>query len=170
MSELHHVCYEVDDLERAASALARLDGAGPFFAREPRPFDELDYGPGGACALEHAIAFGLVRGRLVELKVPLRYEPPALASALSQAPVNHHAYVADDFEAECARLEAGGGERIITARTGPFELAYHRVPVLGVVETLRSCQALVDMRAAIAAETERWDGTAPLRSHDPSMG
>jgi catechol 2,3-dioxygenase-like lactoylglutathione lyase family enzyme len=169
MSELHHVCYEVDDLERAAEALARLHGAGPFFAREPRPFDELDYGPGGECVMEHAIAFGLVRGRLVELKVLLRAEPPALAAALSQAPVNHLAYVADDFEAGCDRLEAGGGRRIVTARTGPFQFAYHRVPVLGLVETLRPCQALVDMEAAIAAETERWDGTAPLRSDEPSI-
>jgi Glyoxalase/Bleomycin resistance protein/Dioxygenase superfamily len=161
---LHHVCYEVDDIKRAATELARLYGAGPFLLREPRPYDEIEYEPGVDCALEHSIAFGLVLGQLVELKQVHRIAPASLAVALFQRPLNHLGYVVDDLAAECERVEARGAERVVLARSGPVALAYHRVPALGLIETMQSTPMLLGLRAALVAEAERWDGRAPLRS------
>jgi hypothetical protein len=164
----HHVCYEVADLERTAQLLARVYGAGPFFLRDRVPFDEVDSPGAAASTLEHSIAFGLVLGQVIELKHLHAAEPPALAAGLVQAPVHHVAYDVDDLAAECAWLEGQGGERIVHARTGPFELVYYRLPEIGLVEVLQVCEALEQLGVALAAEAARWDGSRPLRAEAPS--
>jgi catechol 2,3-dioxygenase-like lactoylglutathione lyase family enzyme len=168
MTRLHHVCFEVADLEQAAGGLAATYGAGPFFQFERRPFDELELPGGEAATLDHVIAFGLVLGQMVELKRSLAIEPPRLAAGLSQRPVHHIAVAVDDLDAECARLEALGAEPLVRARTGAFRLAYHRLADTGVIETLQDGPALAGLDAAVAAETARWDGTRPLRTDRPS--
>jgi catechol 2,3-dioxygenase-like lactoylglutathione lyase family enzyme len=167
---LHHLCYEVDDIERAACELARAYGAGPFFLREARPLAGVEFAPGVDCVWEHSIAFGSVLGQLVELKQVHRVEPAALAAALRQRPLNHLGYVVDDLAAECARVEAQGAERVVLARSGPVALAYHRVPALGLVETMQATPMLLGLPAAVAAEAARWDGRAPLRTDAPVAG
>jgi hypothetical protein len=169
-TRLHHICFEVADLEQAAAGLAAAYGAGPFFQFERRPFDELELPGGDAATLDHVIAFGLVLGQMVELKRSLAIEPPALAVALGQRPVHHVAVAVADLDAECARLEAVGAQPLVRARSGAFRLAYHRMADVGVVETLQEGPALAGLDAAVAAETARWDGTRPRRTQPPSAG
>jgi hypothetical protein len=170
MTRLHHLCYEVDDLQRAAELLNRLYDAGPFFQFERRPFDELEVPGDEVATLDHVIAFGVVLGQLVELKRSIAVQPAALAEGLAQRPIHHMAVAVDDLDAECARLEAAGAQRLVRARTGAFRLAYHRVAEIGIVETLQDGEALAGLDAAIVAETTRWDGTRPLRTEAPSVG
>lgn len=162
---LHHVCLKVEDLEAAATKLAEVHGAGPFFALKPE-FERLE-GPCEPTRLEYTVAFGLLCGNFIELKAPGPTEPPALADALSQAPVNHLAYLTSDVAAETDRVQAVGGEWIVTAAYGPFELAYYRLPVVGLMEVLLDSDALRGIPPAITAETERWDGREPLRFDQP---
>ena len=163
----HHVCFAVDDLERAAVTMARGLGAGPFFLMPHRPFDELVGPDGEPCSWEHEHAFGLLGGRLVELTRTDAASPPALAAALARRPVNHVAYLAPDLDAASAGLVAAGASVLLRARRGPIALAYHEVPGLGCVELLQQTGAHDALAAALADAAAGWDGSRPFRAESP---
>lgn len=163
----NHVCFEVEDIEAAAVLLSRQFGAGPFFLREHASPDEL-IGPDGQPGdWDHSHALGGHGSQLIELNQTHSLEPPALAAALKQGPVSHIAYTVSDLQRESDRLEREEAPRVLFSRSGPVTLAYHRSSVTGLVELLQAAPFMTSYRAAILAESRRWDGTSPLRADPP---
>lgn len=164
---LHHVCYAVPDIERAAVRLARALGAGPFFLMPHAPFDELLSEQGQPCSWEHQHAFGRLGSQTIELTHTLFAAPAALASMLSRAPVNHVAYLAPDLQAASDRLLASGARRFLRAKRGEVQMVYHELPGLGCVEILQQAPAHESLAASLARQAAEWDGSRPLRHERP---
>ena len=63
---IHHLGYVVEDLHRDVPRFAAATGAGPFFAMEHIPFDEVTY-RGEPAVYDHSSAFGAWGPLIVEL-------------------------------------------------------------------------------------------------------
>jgi catechol 2,3-dioxygenase-like lactoylglutathione lyase family enzyme len=163
----HHLCFAVDDLERAAGEFAAGLGAGPFFVMPHTPFDELLDGDGSECTYEHEHAFAPLGDQLIELTRIRAAAPAGLAAALSNRPVNHVGYLADDLEAASACLVAAGARPVLRGSRGPVRMIYHEVPSLGLVELLQDHPAHEKLSAALAARAAGWDGDRPFRDESP---
>lgn len=161
--QYNHLCLEVEDIEEAATSLARTVGAGPFFLREKVSPDEISSPLGGPCAWEHSHALGALGGQLVELNQNHTISPPALARELRQRPIGHIAYAVARLDEESRRLAASGVPLILRSRTGPVELAYHQSPLAGAIELLQDGNHLRDLRTEILAAAEGWKGDRPVR-------
>ena len=122
---IHHVGYVVEDLPAAIGALRRDFGAGPFHVSSTSPFDEVTF-EGGPAVYDHSSAFGAWGPIMVELTQVHDAQPAGLAAALTApgAGVGHVAWLAEDLEAEVARLEAIGMHVFHTGRTGPVSAVW----------------------------------------------
>jgi len=117
---IHHLGYVVENLHQDAPRFAAATGAGPFFAMEHIPFDEVTY-RGEPAVYDHSSAFGAWGPILVELTQVHDAQPAGLRNSLI-APgggVGHVAWLADSLEDEIARLEAAGLTPFHAGRTGP---------------------------------------------------
>jgi hypothetical protein len=162
---IHHVGYVVEGLRLGVERFARDFGAGPFFAMEHIAFDEVTYEDGPA-VYDHSSAFGVWGPILVELTQVHDAQPPGLAQALTPpaAGVGHVGFLADDLEAETARLQAAGLHRFHTGRTGPVSAAWFHGPPFGhPVEVLQRSEPLLGFYAMLRAAADGWDGTEPFR-------
>lgn len=149
---LHHIGYVVDDLAAGVQRFSAATGAGPFFAMEHLAFDEVTF-DGGPAVYDHSSAFGQWGEVLVELTVVHDARPAGFAAALT-APgtgLGHVAWLADDLEAETARLRALGMEPFHTGHGGPASAVWFRGgPWFGhPVEVLRSNEDLLAFYASL---------------------
>jgi catechol 2,3-dioxygenase-like lactoylglutathione lyase family enzyme len=163
---LHHLGYVVHDLPAAVERFSTTTGAGPFFAMEHLAFDEVTYA-GAPAVYDHSSAFGRWGDVLVELTVVHDAQPAGLRDALT-APGGgrgHVAWLADDLEAETARLTGAGLPCFHTGRSGPVSAAwFDGGPLLGhPVEVLQRCPEIMGFYAMVRAAAQDWDGTQPLR-------
>jgi catechol 2,3-dioxygenase-like lactoylglutathione lyase family enzyme len=163
---IHHVGYVVDDLAEGVDRAVATLGAGPFFAIEHLTFDEVTFA-GGPAVYDHSSAFGAWGPLLVELTVVHDAQPAGLADALV-APgggIGHVAWLADDLDAEVARLTALGCEPFHTGRTGPASAVWlHGGPLLAhPIEVLQRADQLLGFYAMLRDAAEGWDGRDPLR-------
>ena len=165
MPPIHHVGYVVDDLEAAATAMARTYGAGPFFAMEHLEFDSATYLDAPA-TYDHSAAFGRWGGVLVELNVVHGAQPPELAAALGRRGIGHAGFVVDDLDAETRRLQDDGLRLFHEGRTGPAHARwFDGTAVLGHhVEVLQSNDMVQGFYARVREAAGGWDGREPLRS------
>src|SRR4051794_41766109 len=107
MPPIHHVGYVVDDLEAAATAMARTYGAGPFFAMEHLEFESATYLDAPA-TYDHSAAFGRWGHLLVELNVVHGAQPPELAAALGGPGIGPASLALDHLDPVPRRLLHGG--------------------------------------------------------------
>ncbi len=162
---IHHVGYVVEHLRAGVERFAHDTGAGPFFAMEHIAFDEVTY-DGGPAVYDHSSAFGAWGPILVELTQVHDAQPAGLAAALTApgAGVGHVAWLADDLDAETARLEAAGLRAFHTGRTGPVSAAWFTGPPFGhPVEVLQRSEPLLGFYAMLRAAADGWDGSEPFR-------
>jgi len=122
---IHHVGYVVEDLPAATARFARDFGAGPFHTLEHIAFDEVTFA-GEPAVYDHSSAFGAWGPILVELTQVHDAQPAGLAAALTKpgAGVGHIAFLAEDRDAEVARLEALGMRVFHTGRSGPVSATW----------------------------------------------
>ncbi|HEY6759817.1 MAG TPA: VOC family protein [Baekduia sp.] len=164
---MHHLGYVVEDFETAIPRTIATLRTGPFFLIEHLAFDETTY-RGEPASYDHSSAFAACGEVLVELTVVHSAEPPALREALGgRRGLGHVAWLADDLEAETARLEALGLRPFHTGRTGPASAVwFDGSELLGHhVEVLQSAPPLLEFYASIRAAADGWDGvTDPIRT------
>jgi catechol 2,3-dioxygenase-like lactoylglutathione lyase family enzyme len=162
---IHHIGYVVDDLRSGIERFAADFGAGPFFVMEHIAFEEVTY-EGGSAVYNHSSGFGRWGSILVELTQVHDAQPAGLRDALT-APgdgVGHVAWLADDLEAETARLVAAGLSPFHTGRTGPVSAAWFQGPPFGhPVEVLQTSEPLLGFYAHVREAAEGWDGSRPFR-------
>ena len=163
---IHHVGYVVEDLRSGIEAFARDFGAGPFFVMEHLEFDEVTF-EGGPAVYDHSSGFGAWGPILVELTEVHDAQPAGLAAALTApgAGIGHVAWLADDLEAETARLEAVGLTPFHTGRTGPASAVwFDGGATFGhPVEVLQRRDEILGFYAMVRAAAEGWDGSEPYR-------
>jgi catechol 2,3-dioxygenase-like lactoylglutathione lyase family enzyme len=163
---IHHVGYVVTDLRAGIERFAATFGAGPFFVMEHIEFAEVTY-DGGPAAYDHSSGFGRWGPILVELTQVHDAQPAGLRDALTQPGkgIGHVAWLADDLEAETARLERAGLRPFHTGRTGPAQAVwFDGRPVIGhPVEVLQRRGELERFYAAVRGAADGWDGTDPYR-------
>jgi hypothetical protein len=163
---IHHLGYVVEDLHRDVPRFAAATGAGPFYAMEHIPFDEVTY-RGEPAVYDHSSAFGAWGPLIVELTQVHAAEPAGLRDSFvaPRGGVGHVAWLADSLEDEVARLRNAGITPFHAGRTGPAsavwldggELFGHPIEVLWRRDELLRFYAMV-REAAVA-----WDGSEPLR-------
>src|SRR3954452_1840741 len=136
---IHHVGYVVEHLTEGIERFTRDFGAGPFTVLEHIDFDEVTY-EGGPAVYDHSSAFAAWGEIIVELTQVHEAHPPQLARAPG---LGHVAWLAEDLDAEIARLEAAGLHVFHTGRTGPVRAKWleggpfgHPVEVLQAVPEL----------------------------------
>jgi catechol 2,3-dioxygenase-like lactoylglutathione lyase family enzyme len=160
---IHHVGYVVEDIPRAVAWAVSALGAGPFFVIEHLEFDEVSYN-GAPAAYDHSSAFGRWGEIGLELTQVHSAAPAGLAAAVGgPAPrVGHVAWLADDLEAEGARL---GLPLFHTGRAGPVRAHWFdaRATLGHHVEVLQRSPELRGFHARIRAAADGWDGRDPLR-------
>jgi catechol 2,3-dioxygenase-like lactoylglutathione lyase family enzyme len=149
---IHHVGYVVEDLPAAIERFTADFGAGPFRVMEHIPLEDVTF-DGGPGVYDHSSGFARWGSILVELTQVHRAEPAGLARALTApgAGVGHVAWLADDLEAETARLRALGMEPFHTGHGGPASAVWFRGgPWFGhPVEVLRSNEDLLAFYASL---------------------
>jgi catechol 2,3-dioxygenase-like lactoylglutathione lyase family enzyme len=168
---IHHVGYVVDDLQRGVEQFAATFGAGPFFVMEHLEFQEVSF-EGAPAVYDHSSGFGAWGPILVELSQVHDAQPAGFADALA-APgsgLGHAAFIADDLEAETARLTAAGLTPFHEGVTGPAHAVWlHGGPQLGhAVEVIQRRDEILGFYAMVRAAAEDWDGADPYRvMHGP---
>ena len=150
MPVIHHVGYVVEDLPEAIERFTRDFSAGPFSVMEHIAFDEVTF-DGEPALYDHSSAFGQWGPIIVELTQIHDAQPAGLRDAWTKpgGGIGHVAWLADDLEAETARLEAAGLRPFHTGRTGPVSAVWfdggdlfgHPVEVLQWCDELRGFYA-----------------------------
>jgi catechol 2,3-dioxygenase-like lactoylglutathione lyase family enzyme len=163
---IHHIGYVVEDLRAGVERFARDFGAGPFLALEHIELEEVTY-DGAPATYDHSSAFAAWGAILVELTQVHAAEPAGLRDALTApgAGVGHVAWLADDLDAEVARLEAAGLEPFHSGRGGPARAVWFRGGrVFGhPVEVLQRRDEILGFYATVRAAADGWDGADPYR-------
>jgi hypothetical protein len=157
MPVIHHVGYVVEDLPSGSERFARDFGAGPFFTMEHIAFDEVAF-EGGPAVYDHSSAFGQWGPIIVELTQVHDAQPGGLRDALTKpgAGIGHVAWLADDLEAERARLEAAGLHAFHTGRTGPVSAVWFDggTQFGHPVEVLQRCDELLGFYEQVRAAAQ----------------
>jgi catechol 2,3-dioxygenase-like lactoylglutathione lyase family enzyme len=173
MPVIHHVGYVVEDLQGGIERFAREFGAGPFSVMEHIAFDEVTF-EGTPAVYDHSSAFGRWGPIIIEITQVHDAQPQGLRDALTQpgGGIGHVAWLADDLEAETARLETAGLHAFHTGRTGPVSAAWfdggglfgHPVEVLQRCDELLGFYEQVRASAAIAAHDAGARGASNLHT------
>ena len=163
---IHHLGYVVEDLHRDVPRFAAATGAGPFFAMEHIPFDEVTY-RGEPAVYDHSSAFGAWGPLIVELTQVHEARPAGLRDSLVApgAGVGHVAWLAESLDDEVARLESAGLTPFHAGRTGPASAVWlDGGEVFGhPVEVLQRRDELLGFYAMVREAAVGWGGSDPLR-------
>lgn len=163
---IHHLGYVVEDLHRDVPRFAAATGAGPFYAMEHIPFDEVTYRDAPA-VYDHSSAFGAWGPLIVELTQVHDARPAGLRDSLvvPGAGIGHVAWLADSLEHEVARLEAAGLSPFHAGRTGPASAVWlDGGDLFGhPIEVLQRRDELLGFYAMVREASVGWDGSEPLR-------
>jgi hypothetical protein len=130
LGKIHHLAYVVEDIPAAAQKLNEQFGAGPFFAIDVVPVEDVT-SRGEPAEFVHASAFGISNGVPVELMVIDKMAPERAADRFAGAsfPRFHHvAYAVPEAEVEETRaaLEAAGLAEYLQASFGEdVNFTYH---------------------------------------------
>jgi methylmalonyl-CoA/ethylmalonyl-CoA epimerase len=158
--------YSVESIPEAADFLATASGAGPFFLVENISIPILRNANGPVVVWEHSPSFGQ-RGNVgVELQQTYRLDPTDAFGPSCQrtSGVNHLAYIVEDLPQERERLETMGLKLLFEAENGPHDSLLFDAPLLGhTIEVHRDFTLFQELRAAMVAAADGWDGSDPLR-------
>jgi hypothetical protein len=163
---IHHFGYVVEDLRRDVPRFATATGAGPFFAIEHIPFDDVSY-QGQPAVYDHSSAFGAWGPMIVELTQVHDVQPVGLRDSLV-APgggVGHVAWLAESLEDEVARLRGLGFTPFHAGRTGPATAVWaDGGEQFGhPIEVLQRHDELLRFYEMVRTAAVGWDGSEPLR-------
>lgn len=157
--------YSVQSIPEAVEFLASALGAGPFFVMPGISIPSLR-NSNGPIVWEHSAAFGQWGNVGIELQQTDRLDPPDAFGPTYQRTngVNHLAYIVEDLPEERTRLERMGLKLLFEAHNGPHDSLLFDAPLLGhTIEVHRDFTLFQDLRAAMVAAADGWDGSDPLR-------
>jgi hypothetical protein len=169
LGQIHHIAYVVEDIPAAAQKLNEQFGAGPFFAIDVVPVEDVK-SRGEDAEFVHASAFGMSNGVPVELMVIDTMAPQRAAAGFAGDvfPRLHHiayAVPADQVEATRAALEDSGMPEYLSAKFGEdVNFTYHDgSDSLGHdIELHVDSEGLRGFFAMFEEAAESWDGTTDL--------
>lgn len=166
MTGLHHVGYWVDDLPEAMKRAARTLGIGPFLVHEHVRFDAFTLADGTEVTdedyFDHTAAFAAWGPVVLELGVVHSVHPDLeTAYGIQTGEIGHVSWVADDLEAESARLDGLGCSLIHTSSLGAVSVAWHDGGSLfpHPIEVHRAGPPILGMHGRLTALAADWDGT-----------
>jgi len=162
---LAHVGYVVESIPQAVELWQRNFGVGPFFTLGEVEFDEISSAD-GPFVWDHSAAFAQWGGVGLELQQIARIEPADVLGPRFAEPnrLNHVAYAVDDLEAERARLDRLGFERLAGLTSGPDTMVMYDVPHLGhALEVHQDFELFKRFRSELVTSARDWDGSNALR-------
>ena len=157
--------YNVESITETANFFATALGAGPFFLMTDINIPSLR-NANGPISWKHSAAFGQWGNVGIELQQTAQLDPPDAFGPSYQRPVgvNHLAYIVEDLPAERVRLEALGLTLLFDAKNGPHDSMLFDAPLLGhTIEVHRDFTLFKQLREAMVAAADGWDGTDPVR-------
>lgn len=169
LGKIHHLAYVVEDIPAAAKLLNEQFGAGPFFAIDVVPVENVT-SRGEPAEFVHASAFGICNGVPTEIMVIDRMAPERAAArfATDSLPRFHHiAYAVPLAEVEetRAQLDASGLPEYLQASFGEdVNFTYHDGSAsLGHdIELHVDSEGLRGFFSMFDAARAEWDGTTDL--------
>ena len=159
--------YVVDDVFKAAERMVQTVGAGPFFVIQNIELSSCLY-RGTPMELDHTSAYGQCGPIMIELVQQNNDGPSAFRDmyAPGEEGLHHVATFTDDFDAEVARYAEMGFEaaNLATTATGVRFSYIDTTSLLGhMVEFYQDDASIRDFYGMVAAASEGWDGSDPVR-------
>ena len=175
LGQIHHIAYVVEDIPAAAQKLHEQFGAGPFFAIDVVPVEDVK-SRGEDAEFVHASAFGICNEVPVELMVIDRLAPERAAARFAGTafPRFHHiAYAVPAAEVEASRAALGesGLPEYLHAHFGDdVDFTYHDgTASLGHdIELHVDSDGLRGFFSMFEAAAAEWDGETDLLR--PALG
>lgn len=167
--ELHHIGVLVEDIAKAAAALATSIGAGPFFELPQAAIDPATTRLYGNPEPEwtHLVALGFSGTTLMELTSVSSISDGPVGRALTRSPLNHLAFATDDWSAAMDDLIVSGSEPLFSVHNPQLTAGYLVHPTLGTIELIRQTEGLTSLVDGIRAASVSWDGSSPHRLWAP---
>jgi Glyoxalase/Bleomycin resistance protein/Dioxygenase superfamily len=168
LGPVHHRAYLVESIEDTVVRLVEQFGAGPFFALENVPMENVT-SRGEVAEFSHNSAFGHLGGDPIELMEVNQLSPTRVLERFSgpRPRLHHIAWVVPPSSVEQVReaLETHGAPCYLQAGLDDIDLSFHDssaslghdVEIHADVETLRGFFAMFREAA------ENWDGSDPIR-------
>jgi Glyoxalase/Bleomycin resistance protein/Dioxygenase superfamily len=169
LGKIHHLAYLVEEIPAAARRLNEQFGAGPFFAIDVVPVEDVK-SRGEDAEFVHASAFGICNEVPVELMVIDKMAPARAADRFAGTtfPRLHHiAYAVPPAEVEETRaaLEASGLPEYLSARFGDdvnFTCHDGSVSLGHDIELHVDSEGLRGFFSMFEAAAAEWDGETDL--------
>lgn len=172
LGRVHHYAYVVDSIEATVARLGEQLGAGPFFALDEVPLEDVS-SRGEPAEFRHNSAFGYCGGDPIELMEINGTAPARVGDAFAgpRPSLHHVAWVVPAAEVERVReeLDRRGMPSYLHARLGEIDFTYHDGSAsLGHdIEIHADCDGLQGFFTRFREAAEAWDGSDPIR---PAMG
>jgi hypothetical protein len=172
LGEVHHYGYVVDSIEATVARLVEQLGAGPFFAVDGVPVENVT-SRGEPATFVHNSAFGYVGGNAVEFMEIGDTSPERAGAGFAGArPYLHHlgwVIAPDRVEGVRKELDDRGMPEYLHAHMHAIDFTYHDgSATLGHdIEIHADVEDLHGFFARFKEAAEGWDGTDPIR---PAMG
>ena len=159
--------YVVTDVFESAARMTELVGAGPFFVIEHIALSECLY-RGEPVEFDHTSAYGQCGPIMIELVQQNNEGPSAFRDMYGpgEEGLHHVASFTDDFDAEVARYASMGyaAANLATTASGTRFAYIDTRALLGhMVEFYQDDATIRGFYAMVAAASDGWDGTDPMR-------
>jgi Glyoxalase/Bleomycin resistance protein/Dioxygenase superfamily len=168
LGPVHHRAYLVESIEDTVARLVEQFGAGPFFALENVPMENVT-SRGEVAEFSHNSAFGHLGGDPIELMEINRLSPARVAERFSgpRPRLHHLAWVVPRSSVEQVRetLERHGAPGYLRANLDDIDVSFHDGSAsLGHdLEIHAEAAGLQGFFTMLREAAESWDGSAPLR-------
>ena len=165
---VHHRAYLVESIEHTIARLVEQFGAGPFFALENVPLENVT-SRGEVAEFSHSSAFGLLGGDPIELMEVDQLSPARVAERFSgpRPRLHHMAWAVPPSLVEQVReaLEKYGAPGYLQANLDDIDLSLHDGSAsLGHdVEIHADVEGLQGFFTMLREAAENWDGSDPIR-------
>jgi Glyoxalase/Bleomycin resistance protein/Dioxygenase superfamily len=164
----HHRAYLVESIEDTVARLVEQFGAGPFFALENVPMENVT-SRGEVAEFSHNSAFGHLGGDPIELMEINQLSPARVAEHFSgpRPRLHHIAWVVPPPSVEQVRetLETHGAPGYLRANLDDIDVSFHDGSALlgHDVEIHADVEGLQGFFTMLREAAENWDGSDPIR-------
>ena len=173
-SHVMQVAFMVEDLEAACMHWVQAVGIGPFLTVPHVVLEEYTYCGAPASGLDFSVAIAQWGGVQIELIQQHCDNPSAYRDTIAkgQGGFHHLAVYTADYDATRARYVDQGFVAAVEGSFGGFRFCYiDTSAALGcMIELIEENPLQGAFFARVAAASESWDGTDPIRPGFPALG